>query len=82
MIADASGNVSTNTIPLTTTYEISDRGIPIVQGQEIWVGRTVTLGLLTGTYTRIAATSNGIVMHSDPTVESNGSTASGISIFE
>lgn len=79
---DALGRVSTQTIPQAVTYEISDRGIPIIQGQEIRVGRTVTIGGLSGTYTRIQPTRNGIVVHSDSTIRVGGSSASGIGIWE
>lgn len=79
---DAFGRVSTQPIPLAVTYEISDRGIPIVQGQEIRVGRTVTIGGLSVTYTRIQPTRNGIVVHSDTASRLGDTSGSGIATCE
>ena len=75
-----SGDVSVENIPLTVTFEINDNGIPIVQGSEIRVGRTVEIGQVSVNYTRIEPTSNGIVVHSDVSAHVENSTAAGIAI--
>jgi len=77
-----SGDVSVENIPLTVTFEINDNGIPIVQGDVIRVGRTVEIGQVSATYTRIEPTSNGIVWHFDVSALVGNSTAGGIATSE
>lgn len=64
----------------TVTFEINERGVPLVQGAEIRVGRTVVLEGIQGTYTRVEPTQSGIVIHSDGSGSSNGVTFTGFSI--
>jgi len=64
------------------SFEINERGVPIVLGEEVRVGRTVSIGELTGTYTRIQATPIGIVIHSELEGSVNSLTYSGTSIAE
>lgn len=79
---DASGAVSTQTIPLEASFEIDQVGIPVIQGSEIRVGRTVAIGGLQGTYTRIHATTTGLVIQGNATISVGSSTGSGSSIAE
>ena len=58
-----SGAQTTQTITNTITFEINERGVPVILGEEIAVGRTVQLEGVQLTYTRIAATSDGLVIH-------------------
>ena len=45
--------------------EFNKRGVLIVEGQEIAVGRTVTVGEFRGTYTRITPTATGVIVDAD-----------------
>ena len=65
---------------LSITFEINDRGVPIVLGEEIAVGRTVQLEGLQVMYTRIEATANGIVIHSTISGSVNNVSFSGSAI--
>ncbi len=55
------------TLSAPVVYEISSNGVPIVEGNEVRQDRTVTLGTLRVTYTRVAATATGIVIHATTT---------------
>ena len=82
IVTSPSGDQTMQNQAGAVTFEINDRGVPIVQGAEIRVGRTVTLEDFNVTYTRIGATPNGIVIHSDLGGSINSVTLSGTSIAE
>lgn len=75
-----SGVQTTQTNTLSVTFEINDRGVPIVLGEEIAVGRTVQLEDLQLTYTRIEGTTNGVVIHSTLSGSVNNVSFSGTAI--
>ena len=75
-----SGVQTTETQTLSITFEINGRGVPIVLGEEIEVGRTVELEGIQVTYTRIKATSNGVVIHSTITGSVNNISFTGTGI--
>jgi len=50
---------------LPVTLDFSERGVPVVAGQEIAVAGPVTIGGLSGTYTRIDPTKTGMVIHGE-----------------
>ncbi len=79
-ITSPGGTQTTEDNTQTVTFEIDDHGVPIVQGERIRVGRTVELEGILGTYTRIQATNDGIVVHSDMNGAVNGVSFSGIAI--
>lgn len=62
------------------TFEISANGVPIVAGGEIRKNRTVSVSGTQITYTRVAATENGIVFHA--TTSSTGGEALSIATLE
>ena len=75
-----SGAQTTETQTLSITFEINARGVPIVLGEEIAVGRTVELEGIQVTYTRIEATANGIIIHSTISGSVNNVSSSGTAI--
>lgn len=56
--------------------------MPIVGGREIEVGRTVEIGDLRATYTRIEPTSNGTVWHFDTAIRLDNVTTEGVATSE
>jgi hypothetical protein len=64
------------------TFHINERGLPVIAGGEIRVGRTIDLQGLDLTYTRIEATSMGLVIHGEIMGRINSSSFSGFSIAE
>lgn len=79
-ITSPAGGQTTETQALSIAFEINDRGVPIVLGEEIAVGRTVEHEGIQVTYTRIEATSNGIIIHSTITGSVNNVSSSGSAI--
>ncbi|MCH8851064.1 MAG: hypothetical protein IID41_00265 [Planctomycetes bacterium] len=75
-----SGGQTTEPQTLSIAFEINDRGVLIVLGEEIAVGRTVTLEGLQITYTRIEATANGVIIHSTLSGSVNNVSFSGTAI--
>lgn len=77
---DPSGAQTITQNTLTASFEINERGVPLVQGEEIRVGRTIVLQGIEMTYTRIQPTEDGIVIHGDISGAVNGVSFSGLSI--
>lgn len=75
-----SGVQTTQTNTFSIAFEIDARGVPIVLGEEVAVGRTVELEGIQVTYTRIEATSNGIIIHSTIAGSVNNVSFSGAAI--
>jgi hypothetical protein len=64
------------------SFEINERGVLIVQGEEIAVGRSVTLLGITVRYTRIEASETGLIIHSNVRSDQNGVRGDGIALAE
>ena len=79
-ITSPSGVQTTQVNTQTLTFEINGRGVPIVLGEEIAVGRTVELEGVQATYTRIEATTSGIVAHFTTSGRVNSVSFSGTAI--
>ncbi len=79
-VTSPSGDQTIEENTLSVAFEINDRGVPLVQGEEIRVGRTVGLEGVQVTYTRIQPTEDGIVIHSDVSGTVNNVSFSGIAI--
>jgi hypothetical protein len=65
-----------------STLHINERGLLVVDGREIRVGRTIELLDLELTYTRIESTSTGLVIHGNVGGRINSLSVSGFSIAE
>lgn len=76
------GVQTTQDITAAVSFEISERGVPIVLGEEIAVGRSVTLQALTVRYTRIEATDEGLIIHSETRTDQNGVSAEGTALAQ
>ncbi len=74
------GEQATQELSGAVSYEITENGMPIVQGKEISVGRTVEMEGLQVKYTRIQVTETGIIIHSEINGKTNGVTFSGSAI--
>ena len=79
-ITSPSGVQSAETNSISVAFEINSRGLPIVLGEEIAVGRTVELEGIQVTYTRIEATTNGVIIHSTISGSVNNVSFSGTAI--
>ena len=77
---DPFGVQTIETQTFSLSFEITDRGVPIVLGAEIAVGRTVTLEGIEVTYTRIEATATGVIIHSDISGSVNNISITGTAI--
>lgn len=76
------GSSSSDTINLAVTFEINESGVPIVQGEEVRAGRSVSIGGLVADYTSIRATPNGVVWQFDTSGGVDDVTFGGIAISE
>lgn len=81
-LIDPLGQITREVTELAVTFEINENGIPIVQGDEVRVNRSVTIGRLVATYTRIQPTENGIVWHFNVSETLNDTTWEGIATSE
>ncbi len=64
-VTSPSGEQSILENTLTITFEFNERGVPIVLGEEIRVGRTVSIGNIEVMYTRIESTETGVITHAN-----------------
>lgn len=79
-ITSPTGEQTTQPQTMEISFRINDRGVPIVLGFEMAIGRVVPIGAARETYTSIEATDNGLIIHTAISGSVNNVSTSGLSI--